>query len=163
MTAYIIVGALIALPVLLGLLLRVSASHIFFSVMAGELLARYFGDKGFSAIDSAVHNANIAGYSEAIILTLPMILTAVFLKGTLSRGKTVLHVIPLAVTGIVYASFMITVLPKSVQDLINSNTLTHKFADMNSAVIGVVVFFQLIALWLLNRGNAEKKSKKRKK
>ncbi len=162
MTAFIIIGALIALPLLLGLFMRVSASHIFFSVMAGELLARYFGTDAFSVIESFTRSTQFAGYGQAILLTLPMILTAVFLKGSLSRGKTILHIVPLIVTGVVYASFMLAVLPGSVQEIIQNNQLTAKFIGMDSIVIGAIVFLQLIALWILNSGG-EKRSKKRKK
>lgn len=163
MQAYIIVGALIALPVVLGIVMRVSASHLFFSVMAGELLARYFGHDAYSVIESVSRNTTLASYSEAIVLTLPLLLTAVFLKGSMSRSKTALHIIPFAVTGIVYAAFMLAVLPASVQEIIRSNPLTDKFIGMDSVVIGFVVFFQLVALWLLNRGNREKHGKKHKK
>ncbi len=159
---FIILGGLIAIPLVLGLLLKVSASHLFFSVMAGELLARYFGHDAFSAIESVSHSTVLAGYSEAIVLTLPMILTAIFLKGSISRGKTFLHILPFIITGIVYAAFMIHVLPQSVQDIINGNQLTSKIASADGAVIGFVILFQLVALWLLNRGG-EKKGKKGKK
>jgi hypothetical protein len=162
MQAYIIVGALIALPIVLGIVMRVSASHLFFSVMAGELLARYFGQDAFSVIDSFSKNTTAASYGNAIVLTLPLLLTSVFLKGSLSRGKTLLHIIPFAITGIVYASFMLAALPSSVQAIIRENPLTNKFIGMDSIVIGVIVFVQLIALWILNR-KSEKHSKKHKK
>lgn len=163
MTALIIVGVLIALPLILGITMKVSASHLFFSVMAGELLARYFGHDAYSVIDSVSRNSTFASYAEAIMLTLPMILTAVFLKGSVSRGKTFLHIIPFVITGVVYAAFMIHILPGSLQATVHGNELTNKFADMDNVVIGFVVFFQLIALWLLNRGGEKKHGKKHKK
>lgn len=162
MIAYIIGGVLIGLPLALGLLMRVSASHLFFSVMAGELLARYFGHDAYSVIESGTRNTNLAGYSEVIVLTIPIVLTAVFLKGSISRGKTFFHVLPFVVTGIVYAAFVIPILPQTIQDQIRSMPLTNKFASMDALVIGFVVFFQLVALWLLNRGSGEKHSKKKK-
>jgi hypothetical protein len=160
--AFLILGVLIALPVIFGLTMRVSASHLFFSVMAGELLARYFGHDAFSVIESFSRNTTLAGYAEAIVLTIPLVLTAVFLKGSLSRGKTVLHIIPFAVTGIVYAAFMLPVLPGSVQEIIKNNSITNQFFGIDSFIIGIIVFFQLVALWLLNRGHS-KHGKKHKK
>lgn len=141
--------------------MRVSASHLFFSVMAGELLARYFGHDAFEIIESATHNTTIAGYAEPILLTLPIILTGVFLKGSLSKGKTFLHILPFFVTGIVYMVFLIPVLPPQAHQIIMNNEYTSRLADMDSIVIGVIVALQLIALWALNRGG-EKHGKKKK-
>lgn len=162
MEAFVIIGALIALPVALGLTMRVSASHLFFSVMAGELLARYFGHDAYSVIESFSRNTTFAGYGEAIVLTIPVILTAVFLKGSMSRGKTMLHFIPFVITGIVYAVFAVVILPSDVQAIVRENAQTNRFLGIDSVVIGFVVFFQLVALWILNRGG-EKHGKKHKK
>lgn len=161
MTAYLIIGAAIALPVVLGILMRVSASHLFFSVMAGELIARYFGHDAYEIIESVTHNTTIAGYAEPILLTVPVILTAVFLKGSMSRGKTLLHIIPFFVTGIVYMVFLIPILPSQTHQIIMDNQYTAKLADMDSIVIGVIVTLQLVALWALNRGG-EKNGKHKK-
>lgn len=158
--AFIIIGGLIALPLVLGLLMRVSASHVFFSVMAGELIARYFGEDAYSVLVSFSRSPAAASYSEVILLTLPIVLTAVFLKGSLSRGKTVLHTIPLIITGVVYAAFMMPVLPTNVQQILRDNPITNQFMGMNTVVIGFVVFFQLVALWILNSGEKHGKHKK---
>lgn len=161
MTAYLIVGGAVALPIILGILMRVSASHLFFSVMAGELIARYFGHDAYEIIESVTHNTTIAGYAEPILLTLPVILTAVFLKGTLSRGKTFLHIIPFVVTGIVYMVFLLPILPAQANQIIMANEYTAKLSDTDSIVIGVIVTMQLVALWMLNRGG-EKHGKHKK-
>lgn len=161
--ALVIVGGLIALPLLLGIFMRVSASNLFFSVMAGELLAHYFGHDAFSVLDATTRNTTIASYAEPILLTLPVILTAVFLKGTLSKSKAVLNFVPLVVTGVVYAAFMLPILPVTAQQVIRDNPQTEQFLTMNTLVIGFVVFFQLVALWILNRGEGDKHGRKHKK
>ena len=163
MTAYLIVGGAISLPVILGILLRVSASHLFFSVMAGELIARYFGHETYELIESVTHNTQMAGYAEPILLTIPVILTAVFLKGTLSKGKTFLHIIPFVVTGVVYMVFLLPILPGNVHQIIMDNPHTAKLSDTDSIVIGVIVALQLIALWTLNRGGEKHGHGKHKK
>lgn len=159
--AYLIVITAIALPVVLGILMRVSASHLFFTVMAGELLARYFGHQTFEILESLTHNTTIAGFAEPILLTLPLLLTALFLKGSLSKGKTILHVVPFLVTGFVYVAFLVPILPYDVRMAVQENTYTSKLAGIDGIVIGVIVFFQLVALWLLNAGG-EKHGKHKK-
>lgn len=161
MLPYVIVGGLLAVPVLLGFLMRVSAPHIFFSVMAGELLARYFGEKAILEAEKAFRNPYTTHYAELAILTIPVVLTALILKGTISIGKNILNIVPLVITGLVYASFALPLLPSDVQSTISSNPLGRELLNTSSEIIGVVVLVQLVALWVLNRG--EKSKKRRKK
>ena len=157
MIPYIIVGVVIALPLLLGLIFRVSASHIFFSLMAGELLARYFGSEAGLIIDSFTRNRSAGAYAEAIVLVLPMILTAFLLKGSLSKGKTLLHFVPLLVTGIVFAAFVLPILPTAVQAQVSSVKAGSELVNTSNLIIGGVVALQLVALWLLNGGKSHGK------
>jgi hypothetical protein len=161
MLPYFIVGGLLAVPVLLGFFMRVSAPHIFFSVMAGELLARYFGQDAVVEAEKAFRNPYTTQYAELAILTLPIILTALILKGTISISKNILNLIPLVITGVVYASFALPLLPADVQATIASNPLGQELLNTSSTIIGVVVLIQLVALWVLNRGEKSKKRGKK--
>ncbi len=161
MIPYLIVGGLLAVPVVLGFLMRVSAPYIFFSVMAGELLARYFGEKAILEAEKAFRNPYTTHYAELAILTLPVILTAMILKGTISISKNILNLVPLVITGVVYASFALPLLPADVQATISSNPLGRELLNTSSEIIGVVVLVQLVALWVLNRGEKSKKRGKK--
>lgn len=164
MLPYVILGIILGLPIFFGLFFRVSASHLFFSVMAGELLGRYFGKDVEHFISNTFKDGNLTHYSEAIVITLPIILTALFLKGSVSRTKGVLNFFPLIITSVVYAAFMLPVLPHSVQDQVASVPLGQNLLDTSSVIIGAVVLIQLVALWLLNRGEGgSKRRRKRKK
>lgn len=164
MLPYIILGIILGIPVFFGLFFRVSASHLFFSVMTGELLARYFGEDVERFISSTFKDGNLTHYSEAIVITLPIILTALILKGSVSRTKGILNFFPLIITSIVYAAFMLPVLPHEVQTTVASVPLGQSLLDTSNVIIGGVVLIQLVALWLLNRGeNSSKKRRKRSK
>lgn len=154
---YAILGALLGLPLLLGLGFRVSASHLFFSVMAGELLARYFASTLEFMLAITINNSHVGEYVEPAIIFLPLILTALFLKKSLSRGKAMLHFIPLVITGIVLAAFVLPILPKAVQDQAATNRIGQELLNTSSLIIGGVVLLQLIALWLLNRSRGHRR------
>jgi hypothetical protein len=156
---YIPILASLGLPLALGLLFRVSASHLFFSVMAGELLARYFGLDASTLADSVVQNQSLVAYSDVIILTLPVVLTAILLRGTLKRAQAILHIIPLAITGLVFASFLLPLLPITLQEQIQSNRIGNELLHMNGVIIGSVVIAQLGALWVLNRHKHQKRKR----
>lgn len=161
MLPYIILGIVLGIPVFFGLFFRVSASHLFFSVMTGELLGRYFGHTVEEFIGHTFKDGSLTHYAEAIVITLPIILTALFLKGSVSRTKGILNFFPLVITSIVYAAFMLPVLPADVQATISSVPLGRSLLDTSSVIIGGVVLIQLVALWVLNHG--ENSAKKRRK
>lgn len=162
MTATILLVAILGFPLALGLLFRVASSHIFFSLMAGELLARYFGEDLEQIIKSLTLNETIAHYAELLILIMPMLLTAFFLKGTMKRRHLLWQMIPLAITGVVFAAFVLPILPENVQDYISKEKFGEYLLTLDSAVIAIVVCAQLIALWVQNRMAHAKEAKKKK-
>jgi hypothetical protein len=89
-----------------------------------------------------------------------MTLTAFFMRGTVSKGKLVLHIIPLSITGIIMAAFLLPLLPAQLQTDIGSTFVGGWILNLNRAIIGVVVVLQLISLWLFNRSEKHKKSSK---
>lgn len=163
MQGYITLGILLGLPIFFGLFFRVSAPHIFFAVMTGELLGRYFGEDVEHFMAETFKNEQLTHYAEALIITIPVILTALFLKRTLSKTKSLLNIFPLIITGVVYAAFMLPILPSELQAQVQTVPFGKDLFDTSSAIIGGVVLVQLVALWLLNRGEADKRSKKRRK
>lgn len=163
MTPYIVLGFLLLLPLGLGLLFRVSASALFFSVMAGELLGRYFHHEAELFGRSAFKSNAAADYAEAVIVLMPVFLTALFMHGSISRGKTILHIVPLAITGLVLAAFVLPILPYDLQQQVMTVPYGKQLLDSSNMIIGVVVFLQLISLWLLTRAPGEPHRKKKHK
>lgn len=125
-------------------------------------MGRYFGKDVEHFISNTFKDADLTHYSEAIVITLPIILTALFLKGSVSRTKGILNFFPLIITSIVYAAFMLPVLPHDVQETIASVPIGNSLLDTSNVIIGTVVLIQLIALWVLNRGEGGSKRKRRK-
>lgn len=161
MQDYIILLVVVGVPILLGLMLRVNASHIFFSVMAGELLARYFGREAESALHVISNNTTVVSYAHLVIMTLPIVMTSVVLKNSISRSRAILNFFPLIVAGVVYAAFAVPLLPSFWQQQLQTSAVGEEFVRSTGAIIGFVVLFQLVVLWLMSRGN-EGGTKKRK-
>ena len=152
MVGQIILGLIVGLPLLIGLLFRVSMSHLFFSLMAGELLGRYFGEDLELVVNAFFPKVVMDGYGEVALLILPMLLTAILLKGTISKGKALLHVVPLIVTGVVFAAFLAPVLPDALREPLQAFRIGDELLHLNKVIIGSMIIIQLLALWLLNRG-----------
>ena len=159
MIPYVMLGLMLGLPLLLGLVFRVSTSHLFLALLSGELLQRYFGDDAVLALRTFVKDGRVQDYVGLAILVLPMILTALFLNHTLSKGKTLLHIIPLAISGIVFAAFAAELLPGALHSQLESNHYGRMLLDSTDFIIGVMVFLQLVSVWLFSR-SAEKHGKR---
>lgn len=142
---------ILMLPLALGVIFRVSTSHIFFSVMAGELLARYFGHD----VEKQVGDTSKFPIGELLLVVGAMLLTAVFLKGTITKNKLVLHIIPLLVTGVILAAFLLPLMPTDIQNDIARQTIGKQLLELNKFIIGGVVVLQLVSLWLFNRRHKE--------
>jgi hypothetical protein len=161
MTPYIILAAVLGLPPILGLIFRVSTSHLFFSLMAGELLGRYFGHEAELIIASVFRQPEVAQYAELAVVLLPVFVTAVLLRGTLTKSRAVLHIIPLAVTGVVLGAFALPILPETIQEIVQTVPIGKALLDVSNLVVGLVVLLQLVALWLLNGAHNHKEKHKR--
>lgn len=153
MQAYILLGILLGLPLLLGLLFRVGVSNMFLAILCGDLLERYFRDDAELALRTVIRNQAVQQYVGLAILALPVILTALFLRHTLSKGKTLLHVIPLALSGIVFAAFATPLLPGGLQSQLATTPAGRTLQGSTDFIIGAVIFLQLITMWLLNRSH----------
>lgn len=161
MQAYIILGVILGLPLLLGLIFRVNSSFLFFSILAGELLSRYFGDDVELISRIFVRNTSALAYAELILLLLPVILTAVFLSRTLSRGKLLFYLIPFLITGFVLAAFALPLLPASLEEQVRSVHAGQRILQGSDSIIGAVVLIQLVTLWVMNRSHEHSGKKHR--
>ncbi len=158
MQAYILLGVLLGLPLLIGLFFRISVSHLFLALLAGDLLERYFKDDAILALSTVVRKDAVLEYAGLAILVLPMLLTALFLRHTLSKGKALLHIIPLAISGIIFAAFAAPLLPGGLQAQLRDNHYGSMLINSTELIIGAMVLLQLVALWL--NASSEKHKKK---
>ncbi len=159
MQAYILLGILLGLPLLLGFTFRVSVASLFLALLCGDLLQRYFRDDTTLALRTAVRNPTVQQYVGLAILVLPILLTTLFLHHTLTKGKTLLNVIPLAICGIVFAAFAAPLLPGGLQSQLGTTEAGRLLQQSTDLIIGAMVGLQLIFLWIFGRAN-EKHGKK---
>lgn len=153
MTAYIILGVVLGLPLLLGLIFRVNSSYIFFSMLAGELLARTFADDAELVTRLAIRQESVLAYSELVLLVVPVLLTALFLRKTLSKGKLLFYIIPFLITGFVLAAFALPLLPEYLQEEVKGVQVGQRLLEGSETIVGAVVFMQLVTLWVMNRSH----------
>lgn len=162
MIGYIAIAASLGLPLALGLFFRVSTSHLFFSIMSGELLARYLGHDVQVFIRQELGYPALAPYGEVTVLLAPVLITALIFRNSMNMAKTLWHAIPLALTGVVLAAFVLPILPEAIQADVRAHRVGNLLIDLDSVIVGIVVTIQLLAFWTLERGKVERRKKGKK-
>lgn len=104
-----------------------------------------------------LERSHATGYGEIILIILPMILTAIFMRKTISKGKAILHIPALLVTGVICAAFVLPLLPDALRSQVSEFIVGKKILDYNRTIIGAMLVLQLVSLWILNRKEQGKK------
>src|SRR5690606_13699115 len=150
MEIQILLWGTLALPILLGVFFRAAGPHLFFALMAGELLGRYFGhDVAGVAANPAAERLGAAS-GEIFLTIVPVVLTAFFMRHSVKKSRLILHLIPYAITGVVLATFIFPLLPMDIQSSLETTFVGGWILHLHRSIIGVVIGAQLIALWLFN-------------
>gem|GEM_PF-233103 len=148
MIALVLIGALIVVPILLGLFLRVSAVLLFASLLSGSLFVQYLGDDVALAINAATRNPQAPLYAQIAVLLLPVLLTAIFARRSMSPSKLLLNLLPLISVGLATAVLVLPLLPSGVQANIFSNPYGNILRQTQDNIIGLAVLLNLALIWI---------------
>lgn len=160
MDALLIMVVVAAAPILAGVFFRVNAVFLFLSIAVGFLLVQYVGDDAGLVLDMLAKNNNNVLYGQLSLLYLPSILTILFLKKTMPKAATLLHIPLLIGCGLALATLTLPLLDSHAQEAVYVNPYGAMLRDSQDLVIVVVAVLALVAMWLTFR---HKESKRRKK
>lgn len=99
-----LIGLVAALWVLF-VYLRAPATVLFFALLVGELMSQQLSDDAFNIINDYATLSDVR-YVHVALLVLPVLISAVFLRGRVSKSKRLIEIVPLI---FVAASLMIFV------------------------------------------------------
>ncbi len=151
MMPLILMALIVALPVILGILFRVSSVYIFVSIAVGELLVKFLGVDAGLVASGFIKGQNGPTIAYVLMLIVPLVMTALFLKGSLPHSKLPLHIVPLIAVGLMFLVFMIPLLPSGVQQQVfttKPGEIFKKTQDLVVAVTGVII---LLTMWATSR------------
>lgn len=161
MEAVIILVFLFGFPLAVGWLFRVNTSFLFATILGAELLERYFKDDTILALSPFIKNETLLDYVPIAMLILPVVLTGLFLHGSLSRTRTVLETFPLLLCGIVFAAFAAPLLPSVIQDAVGEIPVGAVLLDSTQLIVGVTVFLHLLSMWFIHGRKKTNKDKRK--
>ena len=161
-----VLAALVLVPVLVVMLLRVNGAIAFMSLCLGSVLVTYTSGDITSVFGSfsASHNQLTTNqWVQLALLVVPFLLTLWFTRGNVKGGKGVINVIPAAATGTLFALLLVPLLPADTQHHIHKLSAWHQLDNAQTAVILGGTFFSLVFLLITHRKKHDEEGKKKHK
>jgi hypothetical protein len=167
-SAEITLAAIILIPVVILMVLRINAALVFLSACLGDVLVQFVAPdaKQFLVLFSAHVNKHADtgdNFVKIALLLLPVILTAVFMIRTVhGKGKLVMNLLPALGVSLLLGLLITPLLPNNLSSHLLNTQLWHQLKDAQDLIVGMSSLLCLIALWYQRPHAGSKKSKHHK-
>jgi len=148
------------LPVLLAIVLRVSAVFLYVSLAAGFLLLQFLGDDAGVTAGAFVRGPNVPMITQFILLFLPVVLTFLFMRRSLPGTKLLLHIVPLIAISLAGVVITLPLLASPLQQQIFATQYGNVLKNSQDIAIGIASVLTLLLMWATYRHKEPKKGKK---
>jgi hypothetical protein len=154
MAPAVILSAIVLIPVVVLMLLRINAALVFLSLCLGNVLVQFIAPdaNSFLALFSAhVPNGADTGNNivKIVLLLLPVVLTAVFMIRTVrGRGRLALNLLPSAGVGMLGGLLIVPLLPGGLSHNIIDSSLWSQALRAQDLIVGCSALICLFVLWL---------------
>lgn len=155
MTPVITLAAIILVPVVILMALRINAALVFLSLCLGAVLVQFVAqdaDDFFSLLQTTNTTGEINATSntvQLVLLLVPVVLTAVFMIRTVrGHGRLLLNALPAAGVGLLGALLVVPLLPPGLSHNIVDSNLWSQVEQAQNLIVGTSALVCLLALWL---------------
>jgi hypothetical protein len=168
MTPEVILGAIVLIPVVALLLLRINATLVFLSLCLGDVLVQFVAPdaNSFLQLFSAHIPAGVDTGNDTVkifLLLLPVVLTAIFMIRTVSgKTKLLLNILPAAGVGLLGALLIVPLLPPGLSHNIVDSSLWAEVQKAQNLIVGTSALACLLVLWLQRPQTGGRHGKKHK-
>lgn len=168
MTPEITLGAIVLVPVVLLMALRVNATLVFLSLCLGNVLVQFVAPdaNSFLQLFSARVPAGIDQGNDTvkiILLLLPAVLTAIFMIRTVrGSARLLLNILPAAGVGLLGALLVVPLLPLGLSHNITDSSLWSQVLRVQNLIVGASALACLLVLWLQRPQTGGKHGKRHK-
>jgi hypothetical protein len=154
MSPDVILAAIVLVPVVLLMFLRINAALVFLSLCLGSVLVQFIAPDAYTFL--TLFSAHVPkGLDEGndtiklILLLFPVVLTAVFMIKTV-RGKTksALNLLPAAGVGLLGGLLVVPLLPPGLSHNIINSSSWAEVAKAQDLIVGASALVCLFVLWL---------------
>lgn len=172
MTPTLILGAIVLVPLLLLMVLRVNAALVFLSLCLGDVLVRFVADdaNSFMSLLKSTHAAPITdtvatgnNLVRLVLLLLPVVLTALFMIKTVRGGKLLINILPATGVGLLGGLLVVPLLSPGLSHNIIDSSLWMQVSKAQNLIVGSSALICLLVLWVQRpkAGGGEKKHGKK--
>lgn len=144
----IVVGAIVVVPVLFAVLLRVHAIFVFMSIAAGYFLQLALSDDVDLALATIIRGSNSIVAARLILLALPLLLTLFVLRKTAGRSQ-LFQFVPLLFSGLLLGALALPLLPTEFEQQVYSAQFGSGIKQSQDLIIAAAVVSNLVLAWTL--------------
>lgn len=144
MTELLVLAAIAGIIWIALLFLRVPSSIAFFSLLVGQLLATEAGADVYDFVGSLLRIPELR-YIQITLLLLPLLLTILFLRGSVSKAKLLIEIVPCLFVALVVLLLLYPLIPE-LQNAAN-NATGRKIEDLKGVIIIAASVSGLISAW----------------
>jgi hypothetical protein len=167
MSPEVVLGAIVLVPIVILMLLRINAALVFLSLCLGNVLVQFIAPdaNSFLTLFSAhvVPKGADTGNNmiKLALLLFPVVLTAIFMIRTVrGRMRLFLNVLPAAGVGTLGALLVVPLLPAGLShNLVHSSIWTHA-TRAQDLIVGASALVCLFVLWLQRPKTGSEKHEK---
>jgi hypothetical protein len=145
MNTVIIFGAIVACVSALIILAKVPAALVYFSLLVGQLLISHAGSDVYGFVSAGLGNVGIQWIQLGLLL-LPVMLTMLFLKGSVKGAVLALEIIPAVLTGLVLVLLTVPLIPNAYTSL-QSNPVWKQIETYQGLLVFTTSLACLLTVW----------------
>jgi len=154
MSPEILLGAVVVVPIVAIVLLRINAALVFMSLCLGDVLVQFVApNTGTYVNDLAQHGVNASSFSSTTVsltlLLLPAILTAIFMIRTVKgRPRLLLNVLPAVGVGLLAALLAVPLMSAGLSHNITDSSLWTQVQHFQDSIVAASAVVCMIVLWM---------------
>jgi hypothetical protein len=162
-------AAIVLLPVIFLMVLRVNATLVFLSLCLGNVLTEFvagdandlLGMLSSSHATTPIHTTS--NVIKLVLLLLPVLLTTIFMIRTVRGGsRLLLNLLPAAGVGLLGGLLVVPLLPAGLSHNIVHSALWNQVVKAEDLIVGSSALICLFVLWLQRPKTGEDKHGKHK-
>ncbi|HET7320356.1 MAG TPA: hypothetical protein VFI84_02080 [Candidatus Saccharimonadales bacterium] len=140
--------ALIAVPIVFLMALRINAALVFLSLCLGDVLVQFASNDASSTLTAmGIHLG--AETVKLFLLAVPTVLTTIFMIRTVKMGSRLLiNVFPAAGVGFLGALLIVPLLPPGTTHNVTNSALWTQVQNAQVLIVTVSTLMCLLVLWL---------------
>lgn len=144
----LIVLALVGAPVLVLMLLRISATMVFLGLCLGYVVMQFLGGdaQSFASLFTA-HATVSTSVMKLVLLLFPAVFTALFMIHTVRGARLLLNLLPALAVGCLTALLVVPLLPSGLAHGVSSLALWHQVTRLQDLIVGAGALVSLLLLW----------------